>query len=103
MDAFLGNTYSAINSGLVFIPFAIGISLIYRNLKEIDISIDGVVIISGIVSALVWNITQSSVLSLGSGAVTGSLCSLFVASLTAYFLVPALMSGLIFSLIAHTV
>ena len=103
MGSFLENTYSAINSGLLFIPFAIGISLIYRNLKEIDISIDGVIVISGIVSALVWNVTDSYVISLVSGALSGLLCSLFVASLTACFSVPALMSGLIFSLIAHTV
>lgn len=103
MDAFLVNTYSAINSGFLFIPFVIGISLIYRNLKEIDVSIDGVIIISGIVSALAWNATDSYVASLVSGALVGLLCSLFVASLKAYFSVPALMAGLIFSLIAHTV
>jgi|GEM_PF-983511 len=103
MDAFIANTYSAINSGFLFIPFAIGISLIYRNLKQIDVSIDGVVIIAGIVSAIAWNVTQSYVVSMLAGTLTGMLCSVFVAGLQAYFSVPSLMSGLIFSLIAHTV
>ena len=94
---------TGINSGLLFIPFAIGIGLIYHNLKEIDVSIDGVVILSGIGAALLWNTTQSYICSIAGGMLVGILCSAIVSSIQTILAVQPLMSGLVFSLIAHTV
>lgn len=94
---------SGINNGLIFIPFAIGIGLIYHNLKEIDVSIDGVIIISGIACAYVWTVSDSYLLSILAATIVGSFCSTIVAAIQAKLGVHPLMSGLLFSLIAHTV
>jgi ABC-type lipoprotein export system ATPase subunit/SAM-dependent methyltransferase/ABC-type uncharacterized transport system permease subunit len=93
---------SGFNNGLIFIPFAIGIGLIYHNLKEIDVSIDGVIIISGIACAYIWIATNSYWLSIIGAIVTGAICSMTVASIQTQLGVHPLMAGLLFSLMAHT-
>ena len=94
---------SGANNGFIFIPFAIGIGLIYNNLKEIDVSIDGVIVVSGIVCAYTWVGTHSYPLSIIAASVSGGLCSVAVASIQTQLGVPPLMSGLLFSLMAHTI
>ena len=40
--------------GLVWFPFVLGIGLLYKHLKIIDVSIDGTAVISGIACAWIW-------------------------------------------------
>ena len=101
MDTLIKTTTSGINSGILFIPFVVGISLIYRNLKEIYVSIDGVIVLSSIASAMVWNAFENPVLSIIGGILIGALCSSIVALFQTLLSVPSLMAGLAFSLIAH--
>ena len=107
MDEFIRTTIVGFNNGILYIPFVIGFSLIYRNLQEIDVSIDGVIILSSIASALIWrhfgySFPFSPILSIAGGMVVGALCSSAVALFQTLLSVHPLIAGLIFSLIAHT-
>ena len=101
MDEFIRTTIVGFNSGILYIPFVIGFSLIYINLKDIDVSIDGVIVLSSIASAWVWNELENSLLSIIGGIVAGAFCSGIVALFQTLLSVQPLMAGLVFSLIAH--
>ena len=103
MDEFIRTTIVGFNSGILYIPFVIGFSLIYKNLDEIDVSIDGVIVLSSIASALIWNhFRDPFLLSIAGGIVVGALCSSAVAVFQTLLSVHPLIAGLVFSLIAHT-
>ena len=102
MDEFIRTTIVGFNSGILYIPFVIGFSLIYKNLDEIDVSIDGVIVLSSIASALIWKSSGSPTLSIIGGICAGAFCSSIVAIFQTRLSVQPLMAGLVFSLIAHT-
>lgn len=88
--------------GLIWFPFVLGIGLLLTYLKEIDVSIDGIVVISGIVSAFLWRSYESYELSLLGGTITGLLGSSVVSAMQILLRIPGLMAGIILSLIAHS-
>lgn len=89
--------------GLVWFPFVLGVGLLYTYFKEIDISIDGIAVLSGIGCAFVWRMSDSYILSILTGVSIGMLCSTIVCTLQLAFRISALMTGIIFSLVAHSI
>ena len=104
MDEFISNIIMGFNRGILYIPFVIGFSLIYRNLKEIDVSIDGVIVLSSIAIAYVWKEAAASpFLSITAGIVVGAICSGIVALFQTVLSVHTLMARLASSLIAYAI
>jgi len=60
-------------------------------------------VLSGISAAVCWNATESYAWSITGGMLVGVFCSASVSAIQTILAVPSLMSGLVFSLIAHTV
>ncbi|MCG8407967.1 MAG: ATP-binding cassette domain-containing protein [Phycisphaerales bacterium] len=92
-----------IRDGLVWLPIILGFGLLFVRMNEVDVSLDGVVVLSGIVTAMVANATGSPFASIILGSVSGAVLSGFVATLTACLRVPQLMCGVVFSLAAHSI
>jgi len=90
-----------LRDGLIWFPLVLGVGLLYSKFKEIDLSVDGVTVISGIVSGLVWNATRSYALSIIAAIVTGAALSGLVSLLAWKLRIGFLMSGIVFSLGAH--
>jgi len=88
--------------GLVWYPFVLGIGLLFSYFKEIDISIDGVAILSSIACAVVWRQTGSYFLSVLAGILIGLCCSSIVCIFQVLLKISGLMAGIIFSLVAHS-
>lgn len=88
--------------GLVWFPFVLGVGLLYTYFKEIDISVDGIAVLSGIGCAFVWRMSDSYLLSLLAGILIGIFCSTLVCSLQTLFRISGLMAGVVFSLVAHS-
>ena len=91
-----------VSDGLVWFPLVLGVGLLYAYFKEIDISVDGIAVLSGIACAVVWRATESYLLSVLSAVLVGVACSSIVCGLQALFRVSGLMAGVVFSLAAHS-
>lgn len=89
--------------GLLWFPFVLGVGLLFTYFKEIDVSVDGIAVISGIGCAFVWRSSESYMLSIISGIMIGIVCSTIVCFMQTIFRIPSLMAGIIFSLIAHAI
>ncbi len=94
---------SGLKDGLIWFPLVLGLGLIYSFSKEMDVSIDGNVILSAIASALVWRASHSYFASIVAAVVVGMLSSSLVCLLHHLFQVPVLLGGLVFSLAVHTI
>lgn len=90
-----------IADGLIWFPIVLGVGLLYTYFRELDVSVDGNVVLSAIVSAFVWRATESYSLSIAAGAITGVAGSLLVAGIQVVFRVGSLMAGIVFTLAAH--
>lgn len=102
MDLSIGNILLiGLNDGLLWFPLVLGIGLLYEYLKEIDVSIDGIVILSGIATAFAWQETASFILSISVGMATGLASATLVCALQIFWRIPGLMAGILFSLVAH--
>ena len=82
-----------VSDGLVWFPLVLGVGLLYAYFKEIDISVDGIAVLSGIACAVVWRATESYLLSVLSAVLVGVACSSIVCGLQALFRVSGLMAG----------
>ncbi len=89
--------------GLLWFPIVLGVGLLYTYFRELDVSVDGIAILSGISCAIVWRASGSYFLSITAGTATGALLSLFVSTLHAHLGINVLMAGVIFSLASHSV
>ena len=92
-----------LRDGLIWFPLVLGVGLLYSKFKEIDLSVDGVTVISGIMSGLIWNTTHSYALSIIAAIVIGAALSGAVSLLAWKIRIGFLMSGIVFSLGAHAV
>jgi ABC-type glutathione transport system ATPase component len=91
------------NDGLIWFPLVLGIGFLFTYYHEIDISIDGNAILSGIICAYVWRLTNSYIVSICAGIGAGVFFSTIVVSINIYLGVPSLMAGVLFSLVGHSV
>lgn len=92
-----------LKEAFIIVPMVIGIGILYSYLKTIDISIDGVVILSGIVAAYIWNTTNSYLYSILASSLCGMLCSFIVSLMITKLQIPSIIAGLIFTLIVFPV
>lgn len=92
-----------IRDGLIWFPCVLGIGLIYTYFREIDISIDGNIILSAIVTAFVWRTFSSYSLSILAGVFTGILSATFISTLVSWMKVTPIMAGIAFSLVIHSI
>ena len=90
------------SDGLIWFPFVLGVGLLYTYFKEIDISVDGIAVLSGICCAFTWKITESYFISILAGVIFGIFSSILVCSLQTIFRISGLMAGIVFSLVAHS-
>lgn len=91
-----------LRTGVLFFPLVLGCGLALRHAGIVDVSIDGTVILAGIVAAKIWIITGSAACSILGAVVCGSLCSCLVATMIRVR-IHHLLSGIIFVLAAHAV
>ena len=91
-----------VSDGLIWFPLVLGVGLLYTYFREIDISVDGIAVLSGIACAAVWRASDSYLWSIVSAVLVGVTCSSIVCGLQAFFRVSCLMAGVVFSLAAHS-
>jgi putative ABC transport system ATP-binding protein len=87
--------------GLVWFPFVLGIGLLYKHFKVIDVSIDGTTVISGIACALVWIHTRSYSLSIAAATLTAIAGYSVMWVLITHLRVNSILAGVLYSLIMH--
>lgn len=87
--------------GLIWFPFVLGIGLLYKHLKIIDVSIDGTAIICGIACAWIWTLSGSYTLSIFGAIVFGVIAYTIVWSLITKLRINAMLAGILFSLVIH--
>lgn len=85
-----------------WIPFVLAIGVIFSYMNVIDISVDGVIVISGIVTVIVWNITGNFWVSLFSAALIGGIGSGIFGSLIHLLKINNLIAGIIYSLFCYS-
>lgn len=90
-----------ISNGFFWFPFVLGVGLLYKNLKTIDVSIDGITIISIIVFVVTWNSTSSLLWSASATIICAIICYSILSVLIYEFKVNAIFAGIIFSLILY--
>ena len=111
---FLELLADGLKDGLYWLPFVLGVGLLYKNMKTIDISIDGIAVISIISFVVVWHWLQEQVLggskltlSLIIAAFAAICCAALCYTLFYVFLhklkINAIFSGIIFSFILYAV
>jgi ABC-type lipoprotein export system ATPase subunit/ABC-type uncharacterized transport system permease subunit len=89
--------------GLIWFPFVLGVGLIYKHQKIIDVSIDGISILCGITCGLIWTSSQSYLLSVLASVICGiSAYTLLWFSIQKLRINP-MLAGILFSIIAYAV
>ena len=100
--------------GLYWLPFVLGVGLLYKNMKTIDISIDGIAIISIISFVATWRWLQTypafeqlHTASLFVAALSSLCCAVICYMLLFVFIhklkINAIFAGIIFSFILYAV
>lgn len=89
--------------GLTWFPIVLAIGIIYKYLKTIDVSIDGITIISSIVFTSLFNYTNSLLLSFAATAFVAVISYGIVSFLSTELKINSILSGIIISLILHSV
>lgn len=87
-----------LRDGLLWFPLVLGLGLLYSKLREIDVSVDGVAVVSGLVAGTVWNSTRSYPLSIIVAMCSGAALSGLVSIAAWKTRIGFLMSGIVFSL-----
>lgn len=91
-----------LTSGLYWFPFVLGVGFLYKYLKIIDVSIDGIATVSIISFVLMWNETQLLAPSIGI-AIVSAIAMYALFSLLIYELkINAVFAGIIFSLVLYS-
>jgi len=89
--------------GLTWFPIVLTIGIIYKYLKVIDVSIDGITVISSIVFTSVFNSTNSLPLSFALTGVVAVINYGFISFLITELKINSILSGIILSLILHSI
>jgi ABC-type multidrug transport system ATPase subunit/ABC-type uncharacterized transport system permease subunit len=91
-----------LRDGLIWFPFVFGIGLLFSHLRRIDVSIDGIAILSGIIAAVLWQASNSYLISVVGAILGGAGLAVAVSLLMGIFSVHPIMAGVVFSLAAHS-
>jgi putative ABC transport system ATP-binding protein len=94
--------YDSFIASLYWMPFVLAIGITYSYLKIIDISVDGVIVISGICAVLVWNYTNNYFFGVIAGIIVGGFSSVIFAVLVHYLNINNLIAGIVFSLFCYS-
>ena len=100
--------------GLYWLPFVLGVGLLYKNMKTIDISIDGISVISIIAFVATWRWLQtaeffysSPTISLLLSALTSICCAAVCYSLLFVLIhklrINSIFAGIIFSFVLYAI
>ena len=89
--------------GIVWFPIVLAVGLIYRYLKVIDVSIDGITIISTICFTFIYNATASLSIAVISTISLSVICYLTVSFFTINLKINNILAGIIFTLILHSI
>lgn len=103
MDGFFEIAKIGFSDGLTWFPFVLGIGLLYRHLKLIDISIDGTAIAAGIACGFVWNVTKSYPLSILAAILYSILAYSVIWATITKLGVNAILAGILYSLVVHAI
>lgn len=87
--------------GLIWFPFVLGVGILYRYLKIIDISIEGVAVAAGIAAVASFNFTQNYLISFLASLTAALIFYSTVFILIRKLSVHPIMAGIIFTLIIH--
>jgi len=88
--------------GLVWFPIVLACGLLYKYLKVIDISIDGICVLGSIVFTITYNHSGSLIISLLTTAGSCVTAYLLVSLLQQELRINNILSGIIFSLALHS-
>ncbi len=89
--------------GLTWFPIVLAIGIIYKYLKTIDVSIDGITVISSIIFTSIFNYTNSLLLSFAATAFVAVINYCIISFLSTELRINNILSGIILSLILHSV
>lgn len=89
-------------SGLLWYPFVLAMGCSYQYLKRIDVSVDGVAVISGIAAALAWRYTRSYVASVAFATAAGALSGCLVSWVIHQLRIASLVAGIVISMLFHS-
>jgi len=95
---FIETIISSLEHSLYLFPFVLAVGITYKYLKVIDISLDGVIAISGITTVLVQNYYNCLLLSIFAGMLTGFLGGILFVILSKHYKIDSLITGIIISL-----
>jgi ABC-type lipoprotein export system ATPase subunit/ABC-type uncharacterized transport system permease subunit len=103
MNEFVGILEFGFIDGIVWFPIVLAVGIIYKYLKVIDVSIDGITIMSAICFTFVYNQTASFFIAFGTTICISVICYLIVSVLTINFKINNILAGIIFTLILHSI
>lgn len=103
MDKLIQILQLGIFEGFVWFPFVLAIGIIYTYLKEIDVSIDGLIVISSVIFVVAFNSIESFLGSLLLTIIVAVALYSFVHIIISKFGVNSLLTGIIVSLILHSI
>lgn len=88
--------------GLTWFPIVLAIGILYKYLKTIDVSIDGITVISSIAFTASYNFSSSLILAFFITTSIAIICYSLVSFLTTEFKINNILVGIILSLILHS-
>ena len=88
--------------GIRWFPMVLTVGILFKYLKFIDVSIDGIVVISSICFTFLWNGTQSLFISFSCTALVAIVSYSFVSFLIYELKINGILAGIIFTLILHS-
>ena len=103
MEKFIQILQFGLFEGFVWFPLVLAMGLIYTYLKDIDVSIDGLVVISSVIFVISFNQSESFLVSIILTIVVSVLLYILVHYIIGKLGVNSLLTGIIISLILHSI
>lgn len=103
MEKFIQILQLGLFEGFVWFPFVLAMGFIYTYLKDIDVSIDGLVVISSVIFVISFNQTESFLASVLLTLVVSVILYILVHFIIGKLGVNSLLTGIIISLILHSI
>ena len=95
--------FEGLKNGFFWLPFVLGVGLLYKNMKIIDVSIDGIAVVSIISFVASWNFTNSLFFSIVASIACAVICYMLLSVFIYEFKINAIFAGIIFSLILYAI
>lgn len=110
---FLSLLTDGLRDGLFWLPFVLGVGLLYKNMKTIDISIDGIAVVSIIVFVATWRWSQdvsrawaflpSLFVAAFATVCCATICYMLLYVLIHKLKINAIFAGIVFSFVLYAV